>query len=148
MKYLTILLLIASLTAKAQDSTFQIKPPGWSFSTVWEWCPDSLRLVSKEAYVNIRLDGEYKRPVHFILANDTLRMSLDPMFLDLIKRAKVIEVGRVRFELETKDRQYLFGTYYLLRKDDPEYIISKSVEQNWYTPGKLKIIKRKPNKRK
>lgn len=47
-------------------------------------------------------NGVHDRPIWFYLNNDTLRLSIGSIFLDLINQAKVIEVDGKVFKIETK----------------------------------------------
>lgn len=116
MKYLTLLLLTISLTAKAQEryeTLTIVNTSGESYNCrIWK---------SKEAIVEYYTDGKRFQPVRFILTKDTLRMALDSMFLDLIKGAKVIEVGGLRFWREIRPTSRTLD-----KPDYPEYIIIRT----------------------
>lgn len=67
---------------------------------------DGLKLQSKQACVDLMINGKLTRPVHCILRNDTLYMILDSIFYPLFKESKIIEVDGMRFELKPIARKY------------------------------------------
>lgn len=70
-----------------------------ALTSEWSWL-DGLKMQSREVCLDFNINGKHTRPVHFVLRNDTLYMSLDSIFYPLFKEAKIIEVDGMRFELK------------------------------------------------
>lgn len=101
MKYLTLLLLLAAINAHAQkkDTVYFGGTPKYDLTSPPNWM-HTLEYIPVE-YLDE--NGFYKRPVHLILRDDTLRI-LIPGAESIFKGARVITMDGLYFKKENKSK--------------------------------------------